>query len=35
MTVITGRIGLDGVKQAFADLANPELHAKVLIEPWR
>jgi threonine dehydrogenase-like Zn-dependent dehydrogenase len=33
--LITGRIGLDGVKQAFADLANPELHAKVLIEPWR
>ena len=33
--LITGRIGLDGVKQAFADLANPETHAKVLIEPWR
>ena len=33
--LITGRIGLDGVKQAFADLANPEQHAKVLIEPWR
>jgi threonine dehydrogenase-like Zn-dependent dehydrogenase len=33
--LITGRIGLGGVKQAFADLANPELHAKVLIEPWR
>ena len=27
--LITGRIGLDGVKQAFADLANPETHAKV------
>jgi threonine dehydrogenase-like Zn-dependent dehydrogenase len=33
--LITGRIGLDGVKQAFADLANPERHAKVLVEPWR
>lgn len=33
--LITGRVGLDGVKQAFADLANPENHAKVLIEPWR
>lgn len=33
--LITGRVGLDGVRQAFADLANPELHAKVLVEPWR
>ena len=33
--LITGRVGLDGVKQAFADLANPEHHAKVLVEPWR
>ncbi len=33
--LITGRVGLDGVKQTFADLANPETHAKVLIEPWR
>ena len=33
--LITGRVGLDGVKQAFADLASPEHHAKVLVEPWR
>ena len=33
--LITGRIGLDGVRQAFADLASPETHAKVLVEPWR
>ena len=33
--LITGKVGLDGVKQAFADLANPELHAKILVEPWR
>lgn len=33
--LITGRVGLDGVRQAFADLASPETHAKVLIEPWR
>ena len=33
--LITGRVGLDGVAQAFADLANPEQHAKVLVEPWR
>ena len=33
--MITGRVGLDGVRQAFADLASPERHAKVLVEPWR
>jgi threonine dehydrogenase-like Zn-dependent dehydrogenase len=33
--LVTGRVGLEGVRQAFADLANPELHAKVLVEPWR
>lgn len=33
--LVTGRVGLDGVRQAFADLANPELHAKILVEPWR
>ena len=33
--LITGRVGLDGVQQAYADLANPELHAKVLVEPGR
>lgn len=33
--LVTGRVGLEGVGQAFADLANPERHAKVLVEPWR
>jgi threonine dehydrogenase-like Zn-dependent dehydrogenase len=33
--LITGRVGLDGVRQAFLDLASPEVHAKVLVEPWR
>lgn len=33
--LITGRVGLGGVGQAFADLASPERHAKVLVEPWR
>ncbi|MCB4820990.1 zinc-binding dehydrogenase [Roseicella aerolata] len=33
--LITGRVGLEGVGQAFTDLANPEQHAKVLVEPWR
>lgn len=33
--LITGTVGLDGVKAAFADLANPETHAKILVDPWR
>lgn len=33
--LVTGRVGVEGVKQAFADLANPEVHAKILVEPWR
>jgi threonine dehydrogenase-like Zn-dependent dehydrogenase len=33
--LITGRTGLDGVGHAFADLASPERHAKILVEPWR
>jgi len=33
--LITGRIGLAEVGQAFRDLANPETHAKILVEPWR
>jgi threonine dehydrogenase-like Zn-dependent dehydrogenase len=32
--LITGHVGLSGVKGAFADLANPERHAKVMVEPW-
>lgn len=32
--LITGTVGLDGVSGAFADLANPERHAKVLVDPW-
>ena len=33
--LITGRTGLEGVGRAFAELANPERHAKILVEPWR
>ena len=33
--LITGRVGLEGVKDAFAELANPERHTKILVEPWR
>lgn len=30
---ITGHVGVDGVPQAFADLANPDTHAKILVVP--
>jgi threonine dehydrogenase-like Zn-dependent dehydrogenase len=33
--LITDKIGVDGVKNAFDELANPERHAKILVEPWR
>jgi len=33
--LITGRVGLDGVADAFTDLADPERHAKILVEPGR
>jgi threonine dehydrogenase-like Zn-dependent dehydrogenase len=31
--LITGKVGLDGVEAAFAALGNPEIHAKILIDP--
>lgn len=31
--LITGRVPLDGVAQAFVDLANPEAHAKIIVTP--
>jgi threonine dehydrogenase-like Zn-dependent dehydrogenase len=30
---LTGTVGVDGVPQAFADLADPEHHAKILVVP--
>ncbi len=33
--LITGKVGLDGVKSAFEELGNPERHTKILVEPWR
>jgi threonine dehydrogenase-like Zn-dependent dehydrogenase len=33
--LITGKVGVEGVAQAFDDLASPERHAKILVEPWR
>ena len=33
--MVTAKIGLDGVAQAFTDLANPERHTKIIIQPDR
>ncbi|HEX7406348.1 MAG TPA: zinc-binding dehydrogenase [Candidatus Binatia bacterium] len=33
--LVTGKVGVEGVVQAFAALANPDAHAKILVEPWR
>jgi threonine dehydrogenase-like Zn-dependent dehydrogenase len=33
--MITGRIGLDEVTGAFDELASPNRHTKIIIEPWR
>jgi threonine dehydrogenase-like Zn-dependent dehydrogenase len=33
--LITGKVGVEGVAGAFNDLANPEAHAKIIVEPWR
>jgi threonine dehydrogenase-like Zn-dependent dehydrogenase len=32
--LVTGKVGVEGVAQAFEDLASPETHAKILVEPW-
>ena len=31
--LVTGRVGLAGVAQAFRDLADPERHAKIVMDP--
>jgi threonine dehydrogenase-like Zn-dependent dehydrogenase len=31
--LVTARVGLDGVAGAFAELASPERHAKIMVEP--
>jgi threonine dehydrogenase-like Zn-dependent dehydrogenase len=33
--LITGRVGLGGVAAAFDELAKPDAHAKILVEPAR
>ena len=32
-SLVTATVGIDGVAQAFADLANPERHTKIIIKP--
>jgi threonine dehydrogenase-like Zn-dependent dehydrogenase len=32
--LVTGKVGVEGVAQAFQDLGSPERHAKILVEPW-
>ena len=34
-SLVTGSVGVGGVAQAFEDLANPEAHTKIIVEPWR
>jgi threonine dehydrogenase-like Zn-dependent dehydrogenase len=34
-SLVTATVGVDGVAAAFADLANPERHTKIIVEPWR
>ncbi|AOS98139.1 Sorbitol dehydrogenase [Microbulbifer aggregans] len=33
--MLTGKVGIDGVEQAFETLMQPNSHVKVIIEPWR
>ena len=34
-SLVTASVGIDRVAKAFADLANPERHTKIIVEPWR
>ncbi len=34
-SLVTGKVGVAGVAEAFVDLASPERHVKILVEPWR
>jgi threonine dehydrogenase-like Zn-dependent dehydrogenase len=33
--LVTGKVGVEGVAGAFEELASPDRHAKILVEPWR
>jgi threonine dehydrogenase-like Zn-dependent dehydrogenase len=32
--LVTGTVGLEGISEAFAALEDPEVHAKIMIDPW-
>jgi threonine dehydrogenase-like Zn-dependent dehydrogenase len=34
-SLVSATVGIDGVAGAFADLANPQRHTKIIVEPWR
>ncbi|MFH0265419.1 zinc-binding dehydrogenase [Vibrio rumoiensis] len=34
-SIVTGKVGIDGVPNAFDQLMSPNHHIKVVIEPWR
>lgn len=33
-SLITAKVGIDGVAKAFNDLGNPKQHIKIIVEPW-
>jgi threonine dehydrogenase-like Zn-dependent dehydrogenase len=33
--LVTGKVGVGGVEEAFHELEQPNRHAKILVEPWR
>jgi threonine dehydrogenase-like Zn-dependent dehydrogenase len=33
--LITGKVGVESVAQAFEELGGPDRHAKIVVEPWR
>jgi threonine dehydrogenase-like Zn-dependent dehydrogenase len=34
-SLVTSTVGIGGVAAAFNELANPERHTKIIVEPWR
>ena len=33
--LVTGKVGLDGISEAFKLVQQPDSHAKILIDPWQ
>jgi len=33
--LVTGKVGVEGIRDAFEELRSPDHHAKILVEPWR